>query len=231
MKTTKGFMQLSPEECEAVSKAVMDNAYTHRRIANFLADTKEHSNAIAHLILATEEYIKGLVLFLDSKGFEFRKVEGVQKLFYMHVPRHNLLKEIFTVWLLMKPYIGRQIQRDGKPTRKDRISKILDGTINIAQLFLGGATGFVNYRWWEQADKLKQRGFYVDYQEELISPNQIGSEDWITASKNVEVIFEDIDKFMNHIGNLNNHELKSLHKNFDDSQIKDMVAETIRRKK
>jgi len=41
--------------------------------------------------------------------------------------------------------------------------------------------GLENYTWWDNADKLKQNCFYLDYKAEIIFDPAISTKQWTTA--------------------------------------------------
>ncbi|MBS1563312.1 MAG: hypothetical protein JST39_02935, partial [Bacteroidetes bacterium] len=86
------FLNLSATECSNVYPAVLECAANHYRIAETLAESSFFGSAVAHLILGAEEQLKGMALFLDSKGFALRGKKGLNKLFHHHQSRHTIFK-------------------------------------------------------------------------------------------------------------------------------------------
>ncbi|HXB43378.1 MAG TPA: AbiV family abortive infection protein [Puia sp.] len=206
------FMTLNSAECGQAYPVLQANAERHFRIAGLIATVGEYGNASSHLILGSEELLKAMVLFLDSKGLEIRKIEGVNKLFSNHKSRHNVLKEVFSVWRFLRPIITMQ---------EINVSNVLSGILK------GGLNAIANHYWWEKADNIKQRGFYVDYAETFIDPSSITKNDYKEASRHVEAIKKEITEAIRHIEKMSAAELADLKQNIIDGDLHSLLKVTI----
>lgn len=220
--STIHFVHLSQQKCLEVYPVVKANAERHVRIAKILAESAEYSNAVAHLILGTEELIKTLALFMEGKGFIISTVTDYRKLFYNHSARHSLLKEFFSVWIFCKGLL------ELKKRKKDEHSFVY-GLKIVIEILGAGLEGIANYDWWDEADRLKQNGFYVDYKNGIVSPEVIEISAYEKALKITAQFHQDADRLIAQLSVAGENELKELRSNFEKADIKSLLAESISR--
>jgi AbiV family abortive infection protein len=206
------FMELSAEECSKVYPVLQSNAERHFRIGHTIAALGEYGNAVSHLILGSEELIKAIVLFLDSKDFEIRKIKGAAGLFYTHASRHNVLKEFFSVLLFFRPV---------KTLDKINIGNFLLGILK------GGVNAYSNYHWWEKADTLKQRGLYVDHTDSILTPSSFTENDFKIALLHVSAVRKEINGLINQLNNMTEQQLTELKEDLKIAELPDLLKETI----
>ena len=206
----RSFLQLSIDECGEYYQICSENGKRHFLVADQIAAIKQYGMAISHLILGSEELLKGLVLLMDHKGFNLRKIKGISRIFGDHRARHSVLKETFSVWLTISGILRK------KPSLKN----FLVGTIE----------GISNYYWWHQADDMKNRGFYVDFKDVLIDPASIKKEQYQSALWHVMAFEREVDSFFLFLNDKNEFELKELLELFRQSELDELLHETITRK-
>lgn len=215
------FLNISIDKCGEVYSEVQKNAESHFRCAKILAEANEHPNAIAHLILGTEEMIKALVLFLEYKEFDLRKVDGYKSLFFNHRARHSIIKEFYSVTLFLKKIITM-------PQPKDK-HWLLQTFYYLGQGLDGIVEAKENYEWWDNADALKQNCFYVDYRDIVIAPANFQKSDYDKALKFVKSFKEDIQIVIEAILDMPIVKLKDLSKNLKDANFDKLLGESIKR--
>lgn len=137
----KGFLNISLEECGKVYPIIQKNAETHFHSAKILANEKKYANAVAHLILGSEELLKSLVLFLESKAFDLRNVEGYKKLFSNHRARHSIIKEFYSVIIIIKKFIELFESKKKEPLFLQILKGIKSGLEGVLQ-------AANNHEWW-----------------------------------------------------------------------------------
>lgn len=190
------------------------------RVARILAKSREYANAIAHVVLGTEEFIKSLVLLMENKGFSLRKMKNYKKLFYNHKARHSIISDFFSIWM-----IGRHLLL--VPERKKDESKVLYW-VNLLREFSGSLLDVAdNYDWWKQADTTKQNCFYVDYENDLQAPSKFKRADYEEAQKQAKRFIMDIRILMIVLLRANETQLKEYHKTFWDADLPDILGESI----
>ncbi|OQP56449.1 AbiV family abortive infection protein [Niastella populi] len=219
MNVNRSFLDLTPNECLDVYPEVLKNADEFYTTAQLMAGSGFYGKAIAHLILGAEEYIKGLFLFLEGHDFQLRKMTELHGIFKHHAPRHSILRDTYSVWMVIKHLY------------EIRINSSRSGIIQ--HLFKAAFTIFPamsNVDWWKKADKLKQRGFYTDFKNEVMNPTQLTAEDFEEALRRTMSISENIKQFIDEVKKITPAQLKAFRLNFKEADFPSLVAETIKRK-
>lgn len=223
MADTPTFMSLSPAQCGKVYFPVRKNAETHLRIAAILEKNKEYSNAIAHLILGTEEFIKATVLLLECKGFSLRTMKKYSKLFYNHTARHTIIKDFFSFWMVARNLFlieGRK-PKENKVAYWINLLKDLTGTV---------LDSLDNHEWWKTADTRKQNCFYADYENDLLLPKSFELADYQEAKKHVDRFIYDTRIVLAVLLKANEQQLEGFRRTFWDTDFPEMLSETINQK-
>lgn len=224
-KTNSKFRSLNKQQCCEVYPVIRQNAAKHFHAAKLLASHKDYGNGIAHLILGTEEQIKSIVLMLQGYDFPVRDIVYYDKLFYLHSARHNVLKEFHSIFVFADSISKYSAAR-----------KLKNNNETFGQMFMGGLQsvkkGVENYIWWDSADKLKQNCFYLDYTDEgLIDPAIIDEKQWNIALKFVSKFTLDLQVLMETVANATDRELANFRSQFIESEMVEMVSESINRKR
>jgi len=214
------FSQLSRQGCLDSFPVVTRNAQRHHQAALILSSIGDYGNAISHLILGAEELLKASVLFLDGKGFNLRNKSGVNKIFYNHKARHAVAKEFFSVWL----FVRKMILPDSYIGNSRR--KILRQGIS---LFYGAIFGLQNYEWWDNADCLKQKGFYVDFADNIVNPASFTDNEYNQALRYFNALRKDFDILIDSLGKLNQHEIDEVIELFSATELAELIDESIKR--
>lgn len=220
VKETISFMNLTAADCGNTYQPVRSNAESHMRVAQILAKANEYPNAIAHLILGTEEFIKALVLLMESKGFSLRKMKNYKRLFYNHKARHSIISDFFSIWMFASHLLLI-------PARKKNENKVLYW-INLLREFSGNLLNMSgNHEWWKTADQRKQNCFYVDYENGLLVPATFTKEGYEEAKKHVNRFTKDVRILMAVLVKANDETIEMYRTTFWDTDLPDIFSETI----
>jgi AbiV family abortive infection protein len=193
-----GWTSLSQVQYREAFQVAMRNAERQFLCAEILSTAGQHQNAIAHLILGSEELIKSFWCLLMGRNVDLKKLPWFTKLFYNHKIRHDLLKDFFSVYLLFF--------NSSLPKRKKS-----DGVLKTIGAFIGrSVTVYGNYRWWENADVLKQRAFYVDFADGIINPASISPSDYTRALNYVTLFRNDFNDMVTKIDSLSDNQLQGI---------------------
>jgi hypothetical protein len=99
----RNFFDMPKDKCLNSFPELIENSDRHFKVAGLLSSENEYGIAISHLILGTEELVKGLIIFLDGEGLQIRKVKGIKIFFYRDPVRH-FFAEFFTFFsITLKP--------------------------------------------------------------------------------------------------------------------------------
>ncbi|MCX2575692.1 MULTISPECIES: AbiV family abortive infection protein [Pedobacter] len=192
----RGWNDLTLQEFKSIYPVIEENANRHFRCAEILGKSDEPQNAIAHLILGTEELIKAFACLLMSRKVPLRQQSWFKKIFLHHKVRHDLVKDFFSMYLLFRFSSSTNLRPTG-------IFSFLGAAL------MNTAMATANYFWWSNADSLKQRAFYVDFINSIVDPSTITAGDYQVAKAYVNLFQKDIAKLMRSIEVMSDKELKS----------------------
>lgn len=190
----KNFSSLSQKECIEQYKDILQNAERCWRSGEILAKDEDYGRGISLAIISIEEIIKAIVIFLDGKGFKFRKVKGIKLLFRTHQIRYFIAFAMFVVTIFGDDLIKfiqnlRDKDKSGlNKLRKDFSDKaILESKVEqyAKEKFLQIAK---ELEWFSKVDVLRQNGFYCDYDEQLINPIQISRTEYLEVIQKLEKV-------------------------------------------
>lgn len=219
MNVHRGFLDLTANECLDVYPTVLKNAEEFYTTAQILAEAGYYGKAIAHLILGSEEYIKGLFLFLEGYDFQLRKITQLHGIFKFHATRHSILRDTYSVWIVMKRLYS--IRRSN--SRAGIILRFFKAVLTIFP-------AMDNADWWKEADILKQRGFYTDFKNEVMAPSQLTVENFEESLHQTKSIPEDVKELISEVQKMTPSQLKAFKQNFKEADLPLLIAETIKRK-
>jgi AbiV family abortive infection protein len=219
MSSNHNFFDIDAEECSNIYSHVMKNAEELFSCAKLLEEQGYYGKAISLLILGTEEYIKSFFLFLEGKGFELRKIDGIRPIFSRHTSRHNILRDTYSVWMVIKNLYAIKRPFSGKKIVQHSLTALLNilPTMN-------------NNEWWAQADNLKNRGLYADYRDVLLMPSDLAIDDYQKARRFIDPIPKEIGEFILSINKMNEQELRNFRQLFHESQLGNLMVESFSRK-
>jgi len=202
IERSRNWSDLTLEEFEDIYPVIEQNAERHFRCATILAEASEHENAVAHLILGSEELIKAFCSLLAAKRCGVKQQSWVGKLFDHHKTRHDLIKDFFSIYLLFNASANETWATSGFWT-------------SVGKVFLNVGIAAGNFLWWKKADNLKQRAFYVDYLGGIVDPAAISIDDYESALRYVNTFKKDIKQFMREIKSASPKQLVMWEKQLD----------------
>lgn len=196
----KTFLSISKNECIVIYREVNDNANSKWHSANILAQNKDYGTAIALHIISIEESLKALLLLLDGVGFNFRAVKGIKKLFTNHELRHIMALLIFLIRAISQIFIKvvtRLLEND--EILKKLSEKYSDN--NFDDLFKDNKYSILrtvvtmrkDLRFFSQIERIRQNGFYSDYNDKLLSPLTINEDEYQSAIPRLSILKNSID--------------------------------------
>lgn len=208
----KNFTTLSSSECLAYYPEIIKNAESKFRTADKIAEHGDYGTALSTQIIGLEELIKAVVLFADGKGFEFRKVKGMNSVFKNHGLRY-----LISFFLFVFSVFGEALQEGIDYIIKKAATK--EGLAEYRAMMTDKKEFFDKYilpyfkeklrfvleelAWYRDFDKVRQLGFYSDFKEELHNPINIDKEFYLKFMERLErvkkIVFQIIKEMnMNH---------------------------------
>lgn len=221
------FMNISAETCAKVYPAILQNSASHRRCAEILAKGAEYANAAAHLILATEELLKGFVILLESKGMRLREIDGFKKLFSDHKSRHYLLRDLIPIWIVIKEIADQFEEPTVQKVLKPNAPKWLNFVVSALNLAQEGLVGYMQYEFWKEADQIKKTAFYVDYDDQPLLPIQITEEVYSIVQRKVSRVTKEVLEFVHELESSPSAEIEAFISRAMDEDFRELLAKTI----
>jgi len=152
---------------------IFENGSNHLKIASLLANQQYYGSALSHIVLGIEELIKYQVYLnylADKNIFTEKEIFGV---FRNHKTKHNLINEFSSslsakssedfLNYIFKSATGQTLTENDLKIEKNRFKEIGSflrtayKEINLTEV---ERKEFIN--WLNNADNLKNKGFYVD---------------------------------------------------------------------
>ncbi|WP_431167238.1 AbiV family abortive infection protein [Tenacibaculum halocynthiae] len=228
---TKKFPNLTPEESKGIDKLIYKNALQLKKDALLIAEArKSYSSATSLLILSAEETIKSILVLLHIEGYKVYKLKETHKFFFDHKIRHQIAQLIEMGSGLIESMMKYDEQKPTKllKTKVNWLNDLVNGFFDIVKA-AEPLIGTVNKTMKLQGfNDLKNKGFYVDFQNELLNPQVEVTEKIYKetlAITNRVFIFSKWLRIMHH-SKLENHEgseelkeLKTSFKEFIDNHI------------
>jgi AbiV family abortive infection protein len=167
---------------------IMLNAKAHLRTAELTASEGLYGIANSHLILCSEEAIKGYMVF--SRHFDPElAIKDFQKFFSDHKFKHQTIRDMmsflnFTSRMLdisIGPLLQLAMTKKRKNVSEDEILAARDKGVDDLIAWLKFMPNIeYNEQWWNEANTNKNKGFYVN----LLNDN------WQTPSEITEEHYE-----------------------------------------
>jgi DNA-binding transcriptional MerR regulator len=204
------------------------------------------------LVLGSEELIKAFILLLDGKGFNLRKIKGVNHLFNNHQSRHNLSSYLLFVSEITKSiiYFATRIKSihhgdiNGKLSMpRNKIEELIqNGDLEEQKqeakkwIELNESTIFSrmneHFNFWKNIDKVKQSGFYVDHTGDIQSPKVISNQDFLYVSNHIKAQRRLLKKLINRLKSVPKNDLLVLINLFKtNKEIKRIVTNLVSNQK
>jgi AbiV family abortive infection protein len=213
----KNLFQLTAEELLEMVPVIRHNSMRLQNTGKLVGNSEDYGTAVSLLILSAEEQLKAFFVQLEGNGFAFRKSKVLKGLFFNHRPRHALIREAFSVWIFFNEWLIKDPLHSG--SRQTFASRFLEGI----------GRGYLTKKWWEKADDLKQRGFYVDYRDGLINPSTTTKEQYDEALRHTVRFQEQSDQWMNKVSKMNHEMMMGWKTLFENANLETLLEESINR--
>lgn len=181
---SKTFLTISKKECSTVYKNILDNSDKKWESGKKLADTGEYGGATSLAIISIEELVKGLIVFIDGQGFDFRRVKGMKSIFENHQIRYLIAFSMFVMGLAGEELVKLVQSFKGRP---QELTTLMNKIKTDKEFLRTTGTRYVlkklvvlknEFDWFSRVDIFRQDGFYCDYDEQLKNPISITEEDY-----------------------------------------------------
>lgn len=196
---SKPLNKLTEQECFNISQDMLSNSIRRWKSAELLAMSEDYGGAISSHITSIEEQIKGFIMFLDSKGFEFRSMEGMDSIIRRsHSIRHFIGFVMFVLNIFLDDFKKFMPQVIKEPSMmKEFVDDKTKWELKIKWYFLRKILIIEKeLHWFSQIEKFRQTGNHVDYDSQAKSPLEINKEDYLEVSVRLTNVKNVLDEFI-----------------------------------
>ena len=191
---SKTFITMSKKDCLVHYHDVFQTSESNWKSGIILARENQFGNAMSMAIISSEELVKAVIILLDGKGFEFRRVQGMDALFANHQIRYVIqyamlvlnifTEELKTHFIKFKedPVAGMAFFNGLKANDINFVSKLEKyGLETMARLI-------AEFEWFSKVDIYRQQCFYSDYEDQLKTPISIDADTYKQAFLRLEKV-------------------------------------------
>ena len=185
---------MSKKDCLNHYKDVLQTSESNWKSGIILARENQFGNAMSMAIISSEELVKAIVILLDGKGFEFRRIQGMDALFANHQIRYVILYAMLVINIFSEELKSYFLQFKEDPAKGMAfINGIKANDVNfVTQLQNYGletlARLSTEFDWFAKVDIYRQQGFYSDYEDQLKTPIDIDTETYHQAITRLEKV-------------------------------------------
>ncbi|CAA0184885.1 AbiV family abortive infection protein [Tenacibaculum maritimum] len=171
----KNFISLSSKDSIGLDKPIFKNGLQLIKDAKLLGiQHQSYSSATSLSILGLEEIVKATLVLLHSNNVKVYKLKGAKRFFTDHKIRHEVVQLIETGLGLYEAYEKWEYYKVNK--RFKTKSKWFNLVFNEIHKGWKTLTPILNtyerVNQIEDFDNLKNKGFYVDYKDDVLIPNK-----------------------------------------------------------
>lgn len=228
---SKPIHKLTQEECIRYYDALTKNATSKWKIAGTLSRKKEYGAATSHLLISIEESIKSVIVFFDSKGCEFRHVNGADRIFNNHRIRFFLAFLMFGINIFGEDLFKwlKKIKKNPTELHKKVKGLILDKKeLPLGVKFYLTRKFYIlkkEKEWFQKADILRQIGFYADYNEEIQSPETIDQATYEEIHARLFKIRNLVSKLIKSYNSMSENEIEEMKNEFKKRNIYSLLEQ------
>jgi len=166
-------LTLSAKQSKNLDDSFYRNARNLKGNAELIVSSREsYGCATSLLVLSLEETVKAILVKLHSEGLKIYKLEDSRKFFRDHRIRHKIAQMIELGDGLIESSMHYRSNKTSKKFKNNFLGSLLNAAVS-SKPFLQSLIRFDKL---EKFDEYKQSGFYVDYKNGLLQPNEEISE-------------------------------------------------------
>ena len=190
----KKFTSISRPEAIEIYQDIIKNYKRLKKTAEFGQTEANYGVALSLYILSSEELIKAFVVLMHGFGVNVFQIKELNKVFHHHKTKHEL-STLMELLVLVEAFFTATDKNTYSASINTGI-KFIDETYKFLRGIQKAAKPLLeieeNLNWWSKADDYKNRGLYVDYRDELKTPNQITKEECESGKEKAEKLYERI---------------------------------------
>ncbi len=176
-------------------KELFKNSNQKWKSAQTLAETKDYGSAISLSITSIEELIKSIINVLDARGFELKRIIGMESMLRDHQVKHITALSISIIGVIGEDFIHLLQMFKEKPNELFKLLKSIqkDGPDHskLKGYVLKKIIVFKNeFKWFSKLEQMRREGLYCDFNGKLKSPMQINHDDYLEVHYKLKKIHD-----------------------------------------
>ena len=221
----KQIINLDRSSLDNLSNELFINANSLKKDSEVLFSVRNSiSSANSLLILSSEEIIKAILVLMYKEGYEVHKMKEANKFFKDHKIRHQIAKIVdLTISLFEAGEIWEKKRNNPRFKSKYKLLNVIGNFIlDIGDTLEPIANSNDRIKKLEKFNDDKNKGFYVDFRNEIISPQY--NKDKSTYEENL-IIVERLLRFFKAFRLINNPKVKERYQK-EFLEIEEMLKHT-----
>lgn len=195
------FPHMSNASCARAYRAAMKNAEQHADSSKRIARGKHYGHAVSHLVLSTEESVKALLYCGQSMGINIRQIKGIQMFFTDHIVRHQFATIFHAMSFIIEPMVSLfmkmrdELHEPEIKIPRNKVERAIESRDqNKLMVVFSDFPQMMD--WWDDADRQKNRGNYVDYEGDVESPSDVTRAEYLMAKKITQKFRDDVNRLI-----------------------------------
>lgn len=188
-KSDLSFDHIGLQEAQLLYPVLLQNAQRHHTVAQNIAATGEYGIANAHLVMAAENYIQALSVYFAGWGLPVAQIKKLTRFFDEKHEGYTISPVIIMVGNYIKALykVFESLTQSFLKLEWLQLKDLLTGKLNPLQ-FIKQGSRYAD--WWQNAQILKTRGLYVQFDVELHTPEQVTEKDYTLSLEILQELAE-----------------------------------------
>jgi AbiV family abortive infection protein len=173
---------ISQNECKNIYSQFAVNGNDLISISKISEQKEKFGIALSLLILGAEEYCKAILILLRANNIKVFVIKELRQAFSDHKKKHEVATLVEAINLIEHIIEPRYCYQKRKKKESISFREIFTtNPIGIYKMFNSIKLIAESIDWWGKADYFKNRGFYVDFDDKLLTPDDFKKNDYEQA--------------------------------------------------
>ena len=176
-KRSAQLARLTIQECHSLYPLLLQNGERHLNAARQIAEIEEYGLANAHLIIAAEDYMHALSVYLKGWGMPVSQIKNLAAFYNEKDDGYSISPLIVIMGTFLKTLFKTfdTLTRSLLTLNVFNFRKVFDKNLNPIHL-VGQSKKYSD--WWGNMKGSKEKGLYVDFDIETSTPELFSSKDY-----------------------------------------------------
>lgn len=182
----QNFFSSSTKDLNKIHSLIFFNGKSLYKDANLLATAnKSYASATSLLVLSTEEYIKSILILLETNGYDVFKNSKSRKFFKDHKIRHNIAQIIELISFFFDTGSEITAKYKKRKTNNSKFSWIIETIIILLRSFDNIKLNEDRILFLSEFNNLKNNGLYVGFKDQISIPSKVINESKYIKTKEI----------------------------------------------